>query len=158
MTTRTARLDAPSFWRPVLYAGLVAGVLDLTYALVVYGMRGVPPLTILQSISSGLLGSAAFEQGAATAALGVVLHFLIMLVICWIYRAASRRLPVLTERPVVMGLLYGVAVYVVMNFVVVPLSAVPGERHFTVVSIALAAFPMLFFVGLPIALITRRFG
>ncbi len=158
MTTQTANLAASNPYRAVLYAGLVAGTLDLTYALVVYGLRGIPPVSILQSISSGLLGSAAFEQGATSATLGVVLHYLIMFAICWLYWAASRRVAVLTERPVVMGLLYGVAVYIVMNFVVVPLSAVPGERHFTAFSIALAAAPMLFCVGLPIALITRRFG
>lgn len=158
MTTQTANLAAPNAYRALLYAALVAGTLDLTYALVVYGLRGVPPVSIMQSISSGLLGSAAFEHGAASATLGVVLHYLIMFAICWIYWAASRRIGVLTERPVVMGLLYGIVVYIVMNFVVVPLSAVPGERHFTAFSIALAAAPMLFCVGLPIALITRRFG
>lgn len=145
-------------YRAVLYAGLVAGTLDLAYALVANAIRGVEPMRILQSISSGLLGSAAYEQGSATAGLGVVLHFLMMFVICGIYYAASRRLPILVGRPIVMGLLYGAVVYVVMNFAVLPLSAFPHQLSHTPSSVAVASAAMLFCVGLPTALIVRRFG
>lgn len=121
-------------------------------------MRGAEPVRILQSISSGLLGSAAYEQGAASAALGVLLHFAMMFVICGIYYAASRRLVVLAERPIAMGLAFGVAVYVVMSFVVLPLSAFPHQVSHAPASVAIASAAMLFCVGIPIALIVRRFG
>lgn len=153
-----ARAATPNRYRAVLYGGLVAGALDLTYALIANAMRGIDPVRILQSISSGLFGSAAYEHGAATASLGVVLHFLMMFIICGIYYAASRRLSVLTERPILMGLLYGVVVYVVMSFVVLPLSAFPHQVSHAPSSIAIASAAMLFCVGLPIALIVRRFG
>lgn len=154
----TAPAATPNRFRAVLYGGLVAGALDLAYALIANAMRGVEPVRILQSISSGLLGSAAYGQGTASAALGVALHFLMMFVICGIYYAASRRLSVLRERPIVMGLAYGVAVYVVMTFVVLPLSAFPHEVSHAPSSIAVASAAMLFCVGIPIALIVRRFG
>src|SRR5690606_9560088 len=108
--------------------------------------------------SSGLLGASAYERGAVSATLGTALHFLIMFVICAIYCLAARRMTVLKERPIVMGLLYGVAVYVVMNFVVLPLSAFPHQLTHTPASIAVASAAMLFCVGIPIALIVRRFG
>lgn len=158
MTAEIARLTTPNRHRAVLYGGLLAGALDLAYALVANAMRGIEPVRILQSISSGLLGASAYEQGAASAAMGTVLHFLIMFVICAIYYAASRRMPLLTERPIVMGLLYGVAVYVVMNFVVLPLSAFPHQLTYTPASIAVGSAAMLFCVGVPIALAVRRFG
>lgn len=148
----------PNRFRAILYGGLVAGGLDLAYAIVINAMRGIEPVRIMQSISSGLLGSDAYSEGAASAALGVVLHFLMMFVICGIYYAASRRLSVLTERPIVLGLAYGVAVYVVMSFVVLPLSAFPHQVSHAPSSVAVASAAMLFCVGLPIALIVRRFG
>jgi len=58
-------------------AGLVSGVLDLSDALIFYGLRGVKPVLILQSVASGLLGRAAFSGGAASAVLGTLCHFTI---------------------------------------------------------------------------------
>ncbi|HLT91545.1 MAG TPA: hypothetical protein VKZ85_11415 [Woeseiaceae bacterium] len=148
----------PGALRAVLYAGLLAGALDLAYALVANGMRGIEPARIMQSIASGLLGTRAYEHGAATATLGVVLHFLIMFVIAATWYAASRRIALLTERPIVTGLAYGVVVYVVMNFVVLPLSAFPHQLAFTPASVAVGGAAMLFCVGVPIALVVKRFG
>jgi len=42
-----------------------------------------------------------------------------------VYYAASRRIVALIERPWLYGLLYGVALYLLMNLIVVPLSAAP---------------------------------
>lgn len=158
--TAEAAVEAttPNGYRAVLYGGLVAGVMDLAYAIIANGLRGIEPVRIMQSISSGLLGSAAYEQGAASASLGVLLHFLMMFIICAIYYGASRRIFLLVRKPVVMGLLYGVVVYVVMYYVVLPLSAFPHPLTVTPSSIAIGSAPMLFCVGIPIALIVRRFG
>jgi hypothetical protein len=57
--------------------GVIAGVLDLTAAFATWGLKGVNPIIIAQSVASGLLGKDAFHGGLATAALGVVLHFFI---------------------------------------------------------------------------------
>ena len=77
-----------------------------------------------QSVASGLLGKASYEGGNATIVLGLALHFFIAFVMALVYVKASHRLPVLVCRPVLMGVLYGFVLYVVMNFVVVPLSAI----------------------------------
>jgi uncharacterized membrane protein YagU involved in acid resistance len=141
----------------ILVAGLLAGVLDIVAAFIVYGLRGAPPPRILQSIASGLLGAGAFKGGAATAALGAALHFLIALSAAAVYYAASRWLPTLVRRPVASGLLYGVAVYVFMNHVVVPRSAVakrPFDPQLAVVILAVH----IVCVGLPIALATARYA
>ena len=141
--------------RTILLAGLLAGVLDIAAAFAVYGLRGASPVRILQSIASGLLGVAAFQGGLETAALGALLHFAIALVAAGVYYAASRKLGILLRRPILSGMLYGVAVYVFMNHVVVPLSAVP-KRPF-VLSLALVILVVhMLCVGLPIALIVRR--
>lgn len=159
MTIETsAAAPAPVGYRAVLYGGLIAGALDLSAALVSNAIRGIEPVRLMQSIASGLLGDTAYAQGTATASLGVLLHFLMMFIICGIYYAASRRLAVLTDRPVVMGVLYGVAVYLVMNFLVLPLSAFPHQLAYTPASFAIGMSIIVVCVGLPIAFVVRRYG
>jgi hypothetical protein len=102
---------------------LVVGTLDILDAFVFFGLRDVPPMTIAQSIASGLLGQAAYGGGIPTAVLGLVLHFGIAFAIVCVYYATTRWLPALVRKPLVFGPLYGLMVYVVMNYVVVPLSA-----------------------------------
>lgn len=137
--------------RAILYGTLTVGILDLLDALVFFGLRGVAPILIPQSIASGLLGGAAYEGGVATAALGVGLHFLIAFAIVTTYLVASRRFPALARRPLLFGPLYGLAVYAVMNLVVVPLSAaVVGSKTWPVVVNGVLIH--LLGVGLPSAL------
>lgn len=137
-----------------LLATAVAGTLDITDACLYWGItKGVPPERIFQSVASGLLGKAAYQGGAATAALGLFLHFSIMAVMVATYVVASVRLPLLTRRPVIMGLSYGLATYVVMNYVVLPLSQVGPRGPFLLPSFINGLMAHLVLVGLTIALI-----
>jgi hypothetical protein len=113
--------------RVVLLGGLAVGVLDILDAFVFFGLRGVPPLRILQSIASGLLGREAFQGGLATGLLGLGLHFGIATTVASVYYLASGRLRSLAKRPWIYGPLYGLAVYLVMYSVVLPLSAVASR-------------------------------
>lgn len=144
-------------YRAILWAGLTAGVLDLTAALVTNNLRGLSPTRVLQSISSGLLGAGAFQGGTTTAALGVALHFVIALGAAAVFYGASRKVGFLVRRPVVAGLLYGAAVYLFMNLVVLPLSAVPFKVSLQPsASLAVGLVVHMLCVGLPIALVVRR--
>ncbi len=108
----------------VLAGGLAAGTLDITYACVFWGVRaGVPATRIFQSVAAGLLGKASFEGGAATAVLGLGLHFFIALSMSFTYYLVARRWPLLWRRPVPMGAAYGLLLYGIMTYIVVPLSA-----------------------------------
>ena len=136
---------------PVLVGGVLVGVLDILAAFALRAAYGGSPIGVLQGIAGGLLGPSAFAGGTATAALGLVLHFLIAFGAAAVYYAASRRLRVLVRRPVLSGLAYGVVVHAVMSQVVLPLSrlelrAVPWHYTATMVLIH------MLFVGLPIAL------
>ncbi|MGH6624837.1 MAG: hypothetical protein ACREBN_12725 [Burkholderiaceae bacterium] len=140
----------------VLVGGFVAGALDIIYAIVFYGLRGVPADRILQSIASGLLGSEAYRGGWATAAFGLFLHFVIAFAAAAIFFAASRRLPFINRRVVVSGMLFGVAVYGVMNLIVLPLSAYPHKISFPPLILITGLLAHMFLFGLPIALATRQ--
>lgn len=140
----------------ILAGGLVAGALDIAYATGFSALHGVPPTRILQSVASGLLGSAAYEGGTSTAALGLLLHFLMALLIAAIFYVASRKLAFLVRRPVAWGAVYGFVVYAVMNLVVIPLSAFPTKMKFAPLVVATGLFVHMFFVGVPIALAARK--
>ena len=141
-------------WRAFLLGTLAVGVLDLADALVFFGLRGAQPVRILQSIAAGTLGRAAFTGGAATAALGVGLHFTVAAIIVAVYMGVASRVDVLARRPFVFGPAYGVVAYLVMNWVVVPLSATsPGARSGPVLVNGLLIH--ILGVGLPAALAAR---
>jgi len=136
--------------------GGVGGLLDAVYATLVWGVwLGSDPAGVWQGVASGLLGKAASEGGGATALLGLALHFFIAFCMALAYVLASKRLPVLTARPWLMGALYGVVLYVVMNFVVVPLSAI-GWRTPSPMGALRALIPHVIFVGPAIALAAAR--
>jgi hypothetical protein len=141
--------------RALLYGTLAVGVLDLLDAFVFFGVRtGVQPIRILQSIAAGLLGRASFSGGWPTALAGLALHFFIAFVIVLVFLMASRRLPALRRHAVPAGLLYGIAVYLAMTFVVVPASAAGGGVPSLPVAINGVLIHM-FGVGLPAALAAR---
>jgi uncharacterized membrane protein YagU involved in acid resistance len=139
----------------VTLAGLLAGALDITFAFVFYGLQGASPALILRVIASGVLGADSFTAGAWSVALGAALHFFIAVSAAFIFWYASRRLTVLTRRPLVCGAAFGVAVYLVMHFIVLPLSRV----HFHVPSLRDAIgelFSHIVLFGMVIALGAAR--
>jgi hypothetical protein len=135
----------------ILIGGLIAGTLDILYAIGFSAWRGTPPQTLLQFVASGLLGQASFEGGSATAALGLLLHYLMMLLIAAIFYALSRQLPLLARKPIVWGPVFGFLVYWVMNLVVMQLSATPNKWRFIPISFATGILVHMFFIGFPIA-------
>lgn len=141
----------------IFWGGLACGVLDITQAFIAWGVMGVKPISILHSVASGLLGPKAFQGGAQTAALGMVLHFFIAFSAATVYYVASRWIPFMTGQAVLSGLLYGEAVFLFMHFVVVPLSAA-AKGHFTMATLITGPIGHTVLVGLPIALSVRRFS
>jgi uncharacterized membrane protein (DUF485 family) len=140
--------------RSALYAGLVAGTIDLAAAAAINGVGfGV----ILRAVASGLLGPAAFGGGTSVAVLGLILQWAMSIVIAGIYAMAAVRLQALIRRWIIAGVVYGVIVFFVMNYVVVPLSAIGHIPHFRSLSFVLNLLAMLLF-GLIIASITNRFS
>jgi hypothetical protein len=139
----------------ILYATLAVGVLDATDGVVFRGLQGQNPIQVLQYIASSVLGTRSFSHGLASAGLGLVLHFAVSLVVVAIYILASRRVAVLRTQWVFVGLLYGVAVWAVMNLVLLPLTAVAHDP------IPLAAWvngviSHALFVGLPSAFFAHK--
>ena len=144
--------------RTIVTAGLVAGALDITYAFIIWGLRGVTPLRIGRSIATGLVGvEAARAGGVGLGLFGLLLHFIMATIIAAIYYGAARNIRLLVDKAVPCGIAYGLATYGVMNYAVMPLSAIKstgggGPTYITITGILVH----MFLIGLPIALITRR--
>jgi hypothetical protein len=155
--TTTANHQA-SAMRTVLLAGCAAAAIDIVFAFVFFGWTlGITPVRVLQSVATGWYGRASFEGGLATAAVGLVSHFFILIVAAWFYYLASRRLSLLNRSPLTCGIAFGVAIYIAMTFVIVPLSATPARAlTFSVVSVGqFLIHPVL---GIAIAMIVRRYA
>ena len=132
--------------------GVIAGTLDLTQALFLFGRR--VPLVI----AAGLLGPNALHGGVAIYIAGILLHFFIAFSATAIYYGASRRLHFMTEHALVCGPFYGVAVELVMSYIVLPLSALHARGPYELKDVLLGLAVHMVVVGLPIAFAVRRFA
>ena len=141
-----------SAWLAIAAGGLIAGTLDLLQACILFGWD------IPLAIAGGLLGKQAFNGGAATYVLGVLLHYFIACSAAATYYGASRKLPFLTEYPLVCGLFFGAAVEDFMRFIVLPLSALHSRGPFKLNDLVLGLVVHMVVVGLPISYSVRRWG
>jgi hypothetical protein len=136
----------------IAVGGGIAGALDLLQACILFGWD------IPLAIAGGLLGPGAFQGGAGTYVLGVVLHFFIACSAAAVYYGASIKLSFLKEHPLVCGLFFGAAVEDVMRFIVLPLSALHAKGPYTRHDLMLGLAVHMVVVGLPIAFSVRRFA
>lgn len=145
----------PRALETILLGGLTVAVLDITNAMTFWFFyRNVPPVRILQSVASGLLGKQAFAGGTNTAMLGAGLHVFIACTVAAVFYVGCRVWPALLRRPVASGTIYGLGVFAVMNFVVLPLSAArQGAFHLPWLLDEVTGHAVL--IGLPVALIAR---
>jgi hypothetical protein len=143
--------------RAIVCAGIIAGTLDITSAFVsTYLFFGRSPLFVLRFIASGVFGNSAFTGGVPMALAGLFFHYLIAFSWVALFIVAARKAPILVRRAPVAGIIYGLLVWLVMNLVIVPLSLAP-RIAFSAVHSSLGALYLVLFIGLPAALISRRF-
>lgn len=147
-----------SLLRLSVIGGLITGTLHLVIQVgIVFGLLLKSPyISSLQFVASGAMGNASYTGGLATALLGLVLELLMTIIIAGIFILSADRIPLLRQHVITGSLLYGFGVFIVMNFIVLPLSAAP----------ALPAPPMWLFiemilehvllVGLPLGILVQR--
>jgi len=141
--------------RKLIAGGIVVGSLDITYAILFWWFRGVAPTRVFQSVAAGILGRDSFNLGIKSALLGAFLHYFIAFSIVIVYYVASKWLPVLIEHAVICGIVYGIGVYIVMNYVVIPLSNAARPKTFNLLWVSCSVIVHMFLIGLPAALFAR---
>src|SRR4051812_45457256 len=141
--------------RKLIAGGIVVGSLDITYAILFWSFRGVAPTRVLQSVAAGILGRESFNGGMKSALLGAACHYFIAFSIVIVYWLAARALPMLTRHAVICGIVYGVLVYIFMNYVVIPLSNTARPKTFNLLWVSCSVIVHMFLIGLPAALFAR---
>ena len=133
MSIAISNAQRPAAWLQVLLGGLIVAAGDITFATTLWFKWSAAGLIqCFQSIAVGVLGKASLEGGVPAAALGAGLHLFMATMFVVVYTIVGRRVPELLRRPFVYGPVYGVLLYVIMNFVVMPLSRVgahPTLKH-----------------------------
>jgi hypothetical protein len=143
--------------KPIAVATFVAGTLDILSAFVFAGMAGMAPLAVLAFVARGPFGGAPTPT-AGWAIAGLLVHYAIMACMAAAFLIAARRRPALTRQPIVAGLLYGLLLWGIMYWIVRPLRWPELPLPHTLKGIAEQLFSHCILVGLPIALVARRFG
>jgi hypothetical protein len=141
--------------RPIAIATAVSGTLDIVFAMILTVVFGREIGNMLRYVGSGPFPQAT-EMGTSGAILGLLVHFALMVIMTAVYVLAARRIPALVERPIQWGVLYGLATYAVMNWLVVPMrfgTPLPPSP----LSMATQLFAHIVLVGVPIALIAARY-
>jgi len=139
-------------WVGFLVGGVLAGTLDLTSAYISYGAN-VP-----RGIAAGLLGPGARQGGVGPYILGIFIHFFIAMSAAYVFYLASRKLGFMVEHPVVCGLFFGIAVFLVMNLLVLPVSALHFKGPYTWRGLVQGLLIHMICIGLPISLSVRQFS
>jgi hypothetical protein len=118
-------------WSQAFIGGLLIALGDMAFATTLWFTWNADGVTkVFQSIAVGVLGKASYEGGVQAAALGAGLHLFMATMFVVAYILVARRMPDLLRKPFLYGPLYGVLLYVIMNFVVMPLSRVGRSPSF----------------------------
>ncbi|HEV8694558.1 MAG TPA: hypothetical protein VGQ93_10330 [Lysobacter sp.] len=152
---RATRIAGRISWSTALCGGLAIAATDLIYCILFWSPQGVAPAHLLQGIAAGALGKASFSGGLATALLGAGFQWLIGCCFVLAYALVARHVPVLLQHPRRYGVAYGMALYIVMSLIVVPLSAAPPSTHPNLVWM-LTNIPMFAVFGTTAALFGKR--
>lgn len=141
-------------WKTVILTGLIVGTLDMLGAIIVYK---ADPGPMFRFIASGAFGAGtAFSGGTVMVVWGVTFHYIIAFAWTILFFFVYPSLPILWKNKYITGALYGLLIWVIMNKVVIPISAItPGP--FDLTSAAIGALILIIAVGLPIAILTHRY-
>jgi uncharacterized membrane protein YagU involved in acid resistance len=142
--------------RGVVIGGLLAGALDLAFAVSFAAYNGTPPTRLLQTIASGAFGKSAFDGGISMAAAGLVAHFGISVAWAGLYALLLGLHPRLARHAAASGIAFGALVFLAMRLVVLPASAFPFPVSFKPLASSLDLLSHMLLFGLPIALVARR--
>ena len=140
--------------KPIAIATAVSGTLDILFAMILTVFFGREIGNMLRYVGSGPF-PAAMDMGTGGAILGLLVHFVLMAIMAAVLMLFVRQRPRLLDKPVILGVMYGLITYAVMNLIVVPLrfdAPLPPSA----LSIATQLFAHIVLVGIPMALIAAR--
>ena len=106
--------------RPIAIATAISGTLDILFAMILTVAFGRHIGDMLRSVASGPF-PAATGMGTSGAILGLLVHFALMAIMATALMLIVRRSRACLDHPILVGVVYGLVTYFVMNWLVVPL-------------------------------------
>ncbi len=127
LATAQKHLQYPRIGRIVRYAiigGIVLGCVDILFAWLFWRDQGLTIAGVFQSIARGIYGKQAASLGSTSIAVGAFCHFFIAscMVGAWVVFVSCK--PAFNRRWILWGVLYGLLLYLFMNFVLLPMTPV----------------------------------
>jgi hypothetical protein len=156
--TSTLSTNNTSLLHLTLIGGFIAGLLHLLIQQgIVFGLiLKTPMISSLQFVASGILGDAAFTGGLATALLGLVLDFIMITIMAGVFIFSADRILLLRRNVIVGSILYGFGVFIVMNLIVLPLSAAPALPAPPLWLLIELVLQHILLIGLPLGILVQR--
>ena len=156
--TSTFSNNRNSLLRLSVIGGLILGMLHLIIQswFVFSLLEKNPFISVLQYVASGAMGNAAFAGGLATALLGLVLDFIMTTIMAGVFILSADRILLLRRYLIPGSLLYGFGVFIVMNFIVLPLSAAPPLPAPSMPLFIEMILEHVLLIGLPLGILVRR--
>jgi hypothetical protein len=146
-----------SIAKAIVLTGLLAGSLDLLTALLTYSIRtGNDASLVLKFIASGLFGKKAFTSGPEMTLWGLLFHFVISLLVTFLFFLVVPKFRPALRHPLITGIMYGSALWVIMNLLILPLSKIPVTTARPVDNI-IGILTLVVMVGIPISLLASKF-
>jgi uncharacterized membrane protein YagU involved in acid resistance len=151
-----------SFFPSALIAGLIAGTLDITAACIqAYLKNDTTPTQVLKYVASGAVDPKTFSNDTILAAVGLIVHFIIAISFTFFFFFLAKQIPALVRYPIPVGILYGVFVWATMRFIILPyvsrINPKPIAGNEAVKNAAIAAGILVVCIGIPVALLARKY-
>lgn len=154
----TSQSAASSLIPGILVAGLIVGAMDALAAIThAYLLRGTPPAAVWRYVASAVFGKSAGAGGPEMVLWGLLFHLTVATLWTALFFVAYPRIRFLSANMVVAGMAYGLFVWLMMNFVVVPLTRIGMGPIRLTTGTVLMILIHLFVIGVPISYLARRY-
>ncbi len=146
-------------FKAILITGLIVGVLDAMAASVYsYVLFGSTPDKVFRYVASGFFGKEALSGGMSIAAWGLFFHFTVAMGWTALFYFLYPKISFFSSSKYISGIGYGIFIWLMMNFVVIPLSNVPPSTfHFTIRTAIMIGIHM-FIIGVTISYLANRYS
>ncbi len=152
----SAYLNKISFAKAILLSGLFIGIADgLAAAVSNYLMKDVSPDRVFKFVASGVFGMKAFAGNTEMLVAGLCFHFLIAMSFTAFFFIVASSLKNLLNNVLLTGTGYGCGIWLVMNFIVIPLSNTP-PISFQTDSVLVGILVHIFVIGVPIVWLAKQ--
>lgn len=158
MSEVSSAMGKPRAFDVIFFGWLAIGFLDMLDAWLFFGnFYNITFFQVFQSVAGGIYGPQAARAGGVTMGLiGLALHYVVALGVAVVFYLLCTRLTFLYKQPWIWGPIYGIVAHFVMQYVVIPNSAI-GRYPATIFDWpsfnGIVGHALI--VGLPVALIAH---